>query len=245
MAPKWRPVAGTAFHGFGGTACYRGARVRSIAGGFLLILEGIGGSGKTTLAELLREHLATEGWDIRASREPGATRLGGSLRSLLLAKDPIPAPWTEAFLFEADRAQTYHEVLRPALDEGAIIVSDRGPFGTIAYQAYGRGLDLRLIDDMSQAAWAGTKPDLIIVVDVDARLGLSRKASSGEQDRFDDEDLAFTSRVREGYLFAASRSGPAAIVVDGSLPLSEVFEQVRTVTASRLHERLKRSEQPR
>ncbi len=218
--------------------------MRSVGGGFLLVFEGIGGSGKTTLAELLREHLATEGWDVRASREPGATLLGGSLRSLLLAKDPVPAPWTEAFLFEADRAQTYYEVLRPVLDEGAVIVSDRGPFGTIAYQAFGRGLDLRLIDDMSQAAWAGTKPDLIIVVDVDARLGLSRKAGSGEQDRFDDEDLAFTSRVREGYLFAASRFGSSAVVVDGSSPLSEAFEQVRTVTASRLQGRLKESERP-
>lgn len=215
--------------------------MKSVTGGFLVVFEGIGGSGKTTLAELLREHLTTEGWDVRASREPGATHLGGSLRSLLLAKDPVPAPWTEAFLFEADRAQTYHEVLRPALDDGAVIVSDRGPFGTIAYQAYGRGLDLGLIDDMSQAAWAGTKPDLIIVVDVAARLGLSRKAGSREQDRFDDEDLAFTSRVREGYIFAASRFGPAAVVVDGSLPLSEAFEQVRTVADSSLGGRLEES----
>ncbi len=216
--------------------------MKSVVGGFLLVFEGIGGSGKTTLAELLREHLSTEGWDVRASREPGATQLGGSLRSLLLAKDPIPAPWTEAFLFEADRAQTYHELLRPALDDGAVIVSDRGPFGTIAYQAFGRGLDLGLIDEMSQAAWGGTKPDLIIVVDVAARLGLSRKAGSGEQDRFDDEDVAFTSRVREGYLFAASRFGPAAVVVDGSSSLSEAFERVRTVAASRLMERLEESE---
>ena len=216
--------------------------MRSISGGFLLVFEGIGGSGKSTLAELLREQLASGGWDVRASREPGATHLGESLRSVLLAKDPMPAPWTEAFLFEADRAQTYHELLRPALDEGAVIVSDRGPFGTIAYQAYGRGLDLRLIDDMTQAAWDETMPDLSIVVDVDVRLGLSRKAGSGERDRFDEEDLAFTSRVREGYLFAASRFGPAAVVVDGSSPLSDVFEQVRTVTASRLQARLNESE---
>lgn len=208
--------------------------MKSVVGGFLLTIEGIGGSGKSTLAKLLREHLATDGWDVRASREPGATELGASLRSVLLAKDPMPAPWTEAFLFEADRAQTYHELLRPALDEGAVIVSDRGPFGTIAYQAYGRGLDLRLIDDMTSAAWDGTRPDLTFVVDLEGRLGLGRKAGSSEADRFDEEDLAFTSRVRAGYLFAASRLGPAAVVVDASRRLPEVFEQVRRVTTERL-----------
>lgn len=213
--------------------------MKSIPEGFLLAFEGIGGSGKTTLAGLLREHLASEGWDVRASREPGGTPLGASLRGLLLAKDQTPAPWTEAFLFEADRAQTYHEVLRPALDEGAVIVSDRGPFGTVAYQAFGRGLDLRLIDEMSQAAWAGTEPNLVFVVDVDAHVGLVRKAGNVEHDRFDEEDLAFTSRVREGYLFAASRFGPAAVVVDGSSPLSDTFERVRTLTLSSLHDRIK------
>jgi dTMP kinase len=215
--------------------------VKSVVGGFLLTFEGIGGSGKSTLAKLLREHLAAEGWDVRASREPGATPLGGSLRTLLLARDGMLAPWTEAFLFEADRAQTYHEVLRPALDEGAVIVSDRGPFGTIAYQAHGRGLELPLIDDMSRAAWDGTEPDLIFVVDVDAPLGLSRKAGSAEGDRFDDEDLAFTSRVRDGYLFAASRFGPRAVVVDGTSPLPELFEQVRQVTVARLQTVLRES----
>lgn len=209
--------------------------MKSVVGGFLVALEGIGGSGKSTLAKLLLEHLAAEGWDVRASREPGATELGTSLRNVLLAKDPVPAPWTEAFLFEADRAQTYHELLRPALDEGAVIVSDRGPFGTIAYQAYGRGLDLRLIDDMTHAAWDGTRPHLTFVVDLEARLGLGRKAGSSEADRFDEEDLAFTSRVREGYLFAASRLGPAAVVVDASRPLADVFAQVRALTTERLH----------
>jgi dTMP kinase len=211
--------------------------MRSITGGFLLVFEGIGGSGKTTLARLLREHLAKEGWDVRASHEPGATELGRSLRTILLSDDLTPAPWAEAFLFEADRAQTYYERVRPALEDGAIVVSDRGPFGTIAYQAYGRGLELRLIDEMSQAAWAGATPDLIFLVDVDPRLGLSRKAGNVEQDRFDDESMAFTSRVRDGYLFAASRFGSGAVVLDGSSPLSETFERVVSVASLRLQDR--------
>lgn len=216
--------------------------MRSIPKGFLIVFEGIGGSGKTTLAAMLREHLTTAGWDVRASREPGATELGMALRRILLDKDQHPTPWTEAFLFEADRAQTYAEVLTPALNAGAIVVSDRGPFGTIAYQGLGRGLDLGLIEAMSDAAWSQIKPQLVIVVDVDARLGLSRKMGSTDEDRFDDEDLAFTSRVREGYLLAARQFGPAAVVVDGAAPLAEAFEQVREIATAALRQGMADSE---
>ena len=208
--------------------------LRRIAGGFLITFEGIGGSGKSTLAGLLINYLSGEGWDVLASREPGATRLGASLRKILLSGDVTPAPWAEAFLFEADRAQTYAETLRSSLADGAIVVSDRGPFGTVAYQGYGRGLEISLIDAMSAAAWEGRAPDLAFVVDVDPRLGSARKANATEHDRFDHEDLAFTSRVRDGYLFAASRCGVTAIVVDGSERLTAAFEHVRAATEVRL-----------
>lgn len=213
--------------------------MRRIVGGFLITFEGIGGSGKSTLARLLREHLAQVGWAVRASREPGATNLGTSLRDLLLSGETTPAPWTEAFLFEADRAQTYAEVLRPALEEGAVVVSDRGPFGTVAYQGFGRGLAVGLIDEMSAAAWAGLTPDLTFVVDVEPRLGLSRKTGASEHDRFDEEDLAFTSRVRDGYLFSASRHDETAVLVDGSQPITSAFESVRAATEQRLADRLR------
>ena len=208
--------------------------MRRIAGGFLITFEGIGGSGKSTLARMLREHLSQLAWEVRASREPGATKLGAALRDLLLSGDTTPAPWTEAFLFEADRAQTFAEVLRPALEEGAIVISDRGPFGTVAYQGFGRGLAVGLIDEMSTAAWVGLGPDLTFVVDVEPKLGLSRKTGASEHDRFDEEDLAFTSRVRDGYLFSASRHEETAVLVDGSQPLASAFEHVRAATEQRL-----------
>jgi len=210
--------------------------MKRVATGFLITFEGIGGSGKSTLARLLREHLQQVGWDVRASREPGATKLGVSLRALLLSGETTPVPWAEAFLFEADRTQTYGEVLRPALEEGAVVVSDRGPFGTVAYQGFGRGLRVSLIDDMTAAAWDGRTPDLAFVVDVEPKLGLSRKAGADEQDRFDDEDLAFTSRVREGYLFCASRHD-AAVLVDGSQPITDAFAHVWAVAEQRLADR--------
>lgn len=212
--------------------------MRRMAGGFLITFEGIGGSGKSTLARMLQEHLSQLGWDVRASREPGATKLGASLRDLLLSGETTPAPWTEAFLFEADRAQTYAEVLRPALEEGATVISDRGPFGTVAYQGFGRGLAMGLIDEMSTAAWAGLAPDLTFLVDVEPKLGLSRKTGASEHDRFDEEDLAFTSQVREGYLFAASRQGETAVLVDGSQPLASAFDRVKAATEQRLAARV-------
>lgn len=208
-----------------------------VAAGFLITFEGIGGSGKSTLARLLREHLAQVGWDVRASREPGATSLGVSLRTLLLSGD-APVPWAEAFLFEADRAQTYAEVLRPALEKGAVVVSDRGPFGTVAYQGFGRGLSVDLIDAMTTAAWDGRAPDLSFVIDVEPKLGLLRKTGADEQDRFDDEDLAFTSRVRDGYLFCASRHEDFVVVVDGSQEIASAFARVRAITERRLADHL-------
>lgn len=208
---------------------------RTIPGGFLLTFEGIGGSGKSTLSAGLATHLEASGWRVERTREPGGTPLGRSLRTLLLEAPGPTDPWAEAFLFNADRAQTYSEVIEPSLAAGKVVMSDRGPFGTVAYQGYGRGLDLSLIDHMSEAAWRGRKADLVFVVDVDPRVGLERKGRDVERDRFDREDLEFQSRAREGYLFAARRRGSDAVVIDGSLDQDAALAQVLAVTLERLH----------
>jgi dTMP kinase len=210
---------------------------QAVKGGFLVVFEGIGGSGKSTLARRLGEGLHAAGWAVRATREPGGTELGSAIRTILLRQGGAPDPWAEAFLFEADRAQTYSEVLRPSLEAGAIVISDRGPLGTIAYQGYGRALDLSLIDAMSETAWRGLKADLVFVVDVEPRLGLARKRASQEDDRFDQEDLDFQSRAREGYLFAAKRIGADAVVLDGASAPDVAFGQVWERTVARLEAR--------
>ena len=212
--------------------------VRSLPGGFLIVFEGIGGSGKSTLAKRLGDRLETAAWPVRTTREPGGTELGSAIRAILLGKGQAPDPWAEAFLFEADRALTYAEVLKPSLEAGAIVISDRGPFGTVAYQAYGRALDLSLIDAMSETAWRGLKADLVFVVDVEPRVGLARKRGSQEHDRFDKEDLDFQSRAREGYLFAATRRGADTVILDGSVPSDEAFDQVWEATVAHLEARL-------
>ena len=181
--------------------------------------------------------MATDGYRVTSSREPGATSLGVELRRLLLDPDRPTVRWAEAFLFEADRAQTYAEVIQPAVARGEIVVSDRNLYGTIAYQGYGRELNLELIDSMTAAAIVGLYPDIIFVVDVEPKLGLARKLGQAEADRFDREALDFQGRVRNGYLFAASRDGGRAFVLDGNRSSEEVFAEAIRVLRPALEER--------
>jgi dTMP kinase len=175
---------------------------------------------------------------VRSTREPGGTLLGASLRELLLNAATPTDPWAEAFLFEADRAQTSTDVIEPALEAGEVVISDRGPFGTIAYQAFGRRLDLQLIEKMNSIAWKERVPDLVVVIDVEPEIGMQRKARGSERDRFDEEDLAFQTRAREGYLYAASRRVGSTLVVDGGAPLDEVIASVIAAARDTLERKL-------
>jgi dTMP kinase len=148
-----------------------------------------------------------------------------------------PSPLAEAFLFEADRAETYATVIGPALNDGRLVISDRGPFGTAAYQGFGRGIDRDLIAAMSTAACRGRKSDIVIVIDIDPVVGLQRKSRSPERDRFDEENLRFQQRVREGFLDAARRFGPGAYVVDGQQAQEAVLRQVLDLVRNGLRRR--------
>jgi len=208
-----------------------------IPGGFLVHLEGIGGSGKSTLCAALQDALENDGWAVERTREPGGTELGLGLREVLVVGHLNPSPLAEAFLFEADRAETYATVIRPALDDGRVVISDRGPFGTAAYQGYGRGVDSNLIDAMSAAACGGRRSDLVILIDIDPVVGLERKRLSQERDRFDEEDVRFQQRVREGFLGAALTFGSGAHVFDGQQAPEELLRQVLDLARDELRRR--------
>ena len=197
--------------------------------GALIAVEGIGGSGKSTLAAGVVRWLEGLSVPVIASREPGGTGLGVELRRLLLEGEFHPAPWAEAFLFEADRAQTYTEVIEPAISAGQVVVSDRNLYGTIAYQAYGSRLDLDTIDVLNRAATGGRYPDLIIVVDAPPEVSLARKRGSKQSDRFDELDLRFQAKVREGYLVAARRDGSRAHVLDGTASAEAVLDHAKSI----------------
>jgi dTMP kinase len=196
--------------------------------GRLIALEGIDGSGKSTQARILAEHLGAE-----LTHEPGATPLGRDLRALLLAPTrPAPSPRAEALLMAADRAQHVEDVVRPALAEGRWVVTDRYSGSTLAYQGWGRGLDtgpLRVL-----VAWAsgGLEPDLSILVDVGVEVARRRREESS--DRLESLDGGFHQRVRDGYLALAAADSEHWAVIDGEGTVAEVADLVAGAVASRL-----------
>ena len=204
-----------------------------IPGGFLVVFEGIDGGGKSTLAAGLAQRLVASGWLVTVTNEPSSiTPLGSELRRILKAPDLPLAPWAECFLFEADRAQSWAFVIAPALNDGHVVISDRGPFGSIAYQGYGRGCDVDEIYRMNERAWP-SRPQLVFVVDIPPAAGLERKGGTS-RDRFEGGGLQFLDAARAGYLAAARKRGAGTVVVEGMLDHQDVMELVSSATLAAL-----------
>lgn len=203
--------------------------------GFFITFEGIEGCGKSTQLELLKAHLEKKGRRVLSVREPGGTLLGERVRSVLLngTEEGID-PWAELFLYEACRAQLVAKVIRPALAEGKVVLSDRFFDSTLAYQGFGRGLDAEKIESLNALATGGLVPDLTFLVDCAEEVGLKRAwaridASTGaREDRFEKEELAFHRRVREGFL-AIAKAAPRVRVIDGSREISTVHGEIRDI----------------
>lgn len=166
--------------------------------GCFVTIEGGEGTGKTTLLAALAERARAEGLDVVTCREPGGTALGERLRSALLGPDgAAPDPRAELLVFAAARAQLVAEVIRPALDRGALVLCDRYADSTTAYQHHGRGLLRDTVDAVNAAATGGLTPDLTLLLDLPAAEGLRRAGRAG--DYIEREALAFHERVRTGY----------------------------------------------
>ncbi len=196
--------------------------------GFFIVIEGGEGAGKSTQLRMLAEWLGERGHsDVVVTAEPGGTPAGRRLRELLL--DPATgalAPQTEALLYAADRAQHVAEVVRPALDRGAVVVSDRYVDSSLAYQGAGRTLPADDVDRLSRWATGALVPDLTILLDVDPVVGLRRVGD--HPDRIEAESVEFHRRVREGFLTLSRREPERYLVVDASRPPAEVHAHIRT-----------------
>src|SRR5579863_1407679 len=180
--------------------------------GVFITLEGVEGSGKTTQAAILGDALRKNGHSVTVTHEPGGTRAGEAIRAIFLDPAVSLAVAAELLLVLADRAQHVREKLKPAIAAGNIVISDRYSDSTVAYQGYGRGFDLKLLGELNALASDGMRPDLTIVLDCPAEIGLARtrarvKGDVRGPDRFEGEELAFHHRVREGFL-ALARNEP-------------------------------------
>lgn len=185
------------------------------------MVEGIEGSGKSTLIAALAARLGERGYSIVATREPGGTTLGNRLRKVFVDPATTIDPLAEAFVVNASRAQHVAEIIEPALRSGRWVLCDRFTAATLAYQGFGRGVDLDTLRTLAAIATHGREPDLTLLVDLSVELSRERvqtraRESGSAADRLEREDAAFHARVREGYL-QLSREDARFSVLDGTL----------------------------
>lgn len=201
--------------------------------------EGSEGSGKSTQILLLADYLRDQGYDILTTREPGGTVIGEQVRSCLhdVANDQMTAA-AEVLLYSASRAQLVSEVIKPALATGRVVLSDRYADSTLAYQGYGRQLNLDTLRTITDFATGGLRPDLSIFLDVNVRAGLERRTVGGDElNRMDLQTLAFYERVRTGYLRMVAADPARWHVVDANRSVEAIQEDVRRAVESRLRTR--------
>lgn len=214
--------------------------------GTFITFEGIDGSGKSTQLRLLNTFLRARGCNALITREPGGTALGLRLREALLDALEEVDPLTELLVFAADRAQHVRRKLLPALEQGAVVISDRYADATVAYQGAGRGFPPELISQIVQLATGGLKPDLTLLFDVSIDESTSRttrrssgksSAGRGARDRLDIEDAEFHARVRDAYLRIANTEPERIKVIDTSGPVDATHERVKQVIVPFLRSR--------
>lgn len=209
--------------------------------GTFITFEGIDGSGKSTQLRLLANFLKTNGCEVLLTREPGGTPVGNRLRAALLDAQEEVDPLTELLVFAADRAQHVRRVLRPALESGQVVFSDRYADATVAYQGAGRGFSPELIAEIIELATEGLKPDLTVLFDlsVDDSTARTRRRSNGKQkgDRLDAENDEFHTRVREAYLRLAREEPERVRIVETNHPVEVTHERVKDIVIPFLRSR--------
>ncbi len=195
--------------------------------GCFITFEGVEGAGKTTQLRLLAEWLRGRGVEVVESREPDGTRLGEAILSVFHMEGTAISPLTELFLFEAARHEHVTEVIHPALASGRVVLSDRFADSTVAYQGYGRGLDLEQIETLNRWASHGVTPDLTILLDLEIPAAFERIRGRA-LDRFERAGFDFHERVRKGYLELAGREPARVLLLGADRPVEAVQAEIRT-----------------
>ena len=207
-----------------------------MAKGCLIVCDGNNGAGKSSVIRAIEEHLIPLNHQVVVTREPGGTRVGEKIRGVVLDPEtPELCDTTELLLFAAARAQHLKEKIIPAIEAGMIVICDRFTPATIAFQHYGRGIPLSLVQSINSFALEGFAPDLNIILDVDPDVGMRRVASRGEGlDRMEMQQREFLMRARDGFLRQAEQSPETFVVVDASQPFEVVSSEVLAVADSLL-----------
>ena len=193
--------------------------------GYFVVFEGGEGAGKSTQIEAFTKWLEARGDEVVATREPGGTSIGQRIRDILLNPELSEMnERAEALLYAADRAQHVAEVIRPGLEQGKVVVSDRFLDSSLAYQGIGRGLGLQQIYDISQWATGGLLPDLVFYMKLDPEVGLERVGEN--RDRIEREEQDFHDRVGAAYLEIAEKYPGRFVVLDAGKPAAEVHREI-------------------
>ncbi len=208
-----------------------------------ITFEGIEGSGKTSQIHSIQTYLSEKGHDVIATREPGSSEIGRQIRSILLdSKNKGLDSLAELLLYMADRAQHLSETIKPALSAGKIILCDRYFDATLAYQGYARGLDIGLIAKLHQMAFSDVRPDLTLLLDLPAEEGLARAwqqiengQRTGRETRFEEEALAFHSKVRSGYLTLAANEPQRFTIINATASIRQVQLEIIAIIEQALN----------
>lgn len=202
---------------------------------FFITIEGPDGSGKSTQARLLADHLKDKGYEVLFTREPGGTEIGDQIRRVIMSLDnKRMSPQAEFLLFSASRAQLVREVIQPKLAAGGVVVCDRFYDSSLAYQGYGHQLDLDQLRSVTRFVTGGLVPDLTLLLDLPSEVGLNRRKEAGLWNRLDDYDLAFHERVRDGYLRLAEAEPQRWVVIDATRSKAEIQSDMQEAVLSRL-----------
>ncbi|MDQ7033171.1 MAG: dTMP kinase [Desulfonauticus sp.] len=207
-----------------------------------ITFEGIEGCGKSTQAKKLKEFLEQKNYSVLLTREPGGSKLGTTLRKILLSMENQDiTKETELFLYLADRSQHVHTIIKPALKENKVVISDRYIDSTVVYQGYGRDIDPNVIHLLNELATNKLCPDLTILLDLPVEIGLKRalarnlnNKTAREEGRFEAESLEFHTKIREGYLTWAALNKDRIVVINGENSPEQVFQEILLALKNRL-----------